>query len=82
MYQFTPQATTGTMSFYLMFGWERTKLLELSRETIGVMREEVAVEVGLNMLKGKAYSCILHDAHRGSMPTCKSIQIGGTLLQY
>ena len=54
VYQFTPRATTGAMPLYLMFGQERrTKLLELSRETIEVTREDVCNWGWLNKLKAK-----------------------------
>ena len=74
-YRSTPQATTGATPFYLMFGWEmRTKLPELRRETIEVLREEVRDRDWSNKLKGKAYA----DARRGA--TRKSIWIGDTVL--
>ena len=47
-------------------------MLELRRETIEVLREEVQGQNWLNKLKGKAYA----DARRDATP--KSIRIGDT----
>ena len=74
-YRSTLQATTDTTPFYLMFGrGMRTKLPELRRETVEVLREEVRDRDWSNKLKGKTYA----DVCRGARP--KSILIGDTVL--
>ena len=58
-----------------MFGWEiRTRLLELRRETLELLREEVRDCNWWNKLKGKACA----DTCRGATP--KSIWIGDIVL--
>ena len=74
-YRSTPQVTTGTTPFSLMFGREmRSKLPELRRETVDVSREETRDKDWSNRLKGKTYA----DDKRGAVP--KSIRVGDAVL--
>ena len=58
VYRSTPRAATGATPFYLMFGREmRTKLPELRRETVEVLREEVQDRDWSNKLKGGLCRC-------------------------
>ena len=74
-YRSTPQVTTETTPFTLMFGKEvRSKLPELRRETVDILREETRDKDWSNKLKGKTYA----DNKRGAVPT--SIRVDDAVL--
>ena len=74
-YRSTPQATTGTTAFFMMFGREmRSKLPELRRETTDVTREEVRDMDWSSKLSGKVYSA----SKRGVVS--KSVEVGDNVL--
>ena len=70
------QVTSGATHFSLMFGREmRTKLPELSRETVDLNRQGVHERDWSSKLKGKAYA----EEMRGAV-SMKSIEIGDEVL--
>ena len=70
------QVTSGATHFSLMFGQEmRTKLPELSRETVDLNRQGVHERDWSSKLKGKAYA----EEMRGAV-SMKSIELGDEVL--
>ena len=74
-YRSTPQATTGTTPFFMMFGREmRPKLPDLRHETTDGTREEVRDRNWSSKLSSKVYS----DSRRGAVS--KSVEVWDKVL--